>query len=53
MNPPVPLNIAGFPPSPHAPHLLVNRSEAPATILTTGTRPPDDQITFLPLPDPA
>ncbi|GAA5533484.1 cupin domain-containing protein [Deinococcus aluminii] len=48
-----PGDFIGFPPSPDAPHLLVNRSDAPATILTIGTRPPDDQITFLPLPDPA
>ncbi|GAA5513696.1 hypothetical protein Dcar01_02441 [Deinococcus carri] len=47
----VPGDFIGFPPSPDAPHLLVNRSDAPATILTIGTCPPDDEITFLPLPE--
>lgn len=31
-------------------HMIVNRSEQPATILTIGTKPPDDQIRFVEAP---
>jgi len=31
-------------------HMIVNRSEQPVTLLTIGTKPPDDQIRFVEAP---
>ena len=42
-----PGDFVGFPPSPDYPHMMVNLGEEPATILTIGTNPPEDEIIYV------
>ena len=42
-----PGDIIGFKPSPEQPHMMLNRSQKPAVILTIGTNPETDVTTYL------
>ena len=42
-----PGDVIGFGPSSEAPHMMFNRSQAPAVVLTIGTNPKADVVTYL------
>jgi uncharacterized cupin superfamily protein len=42
-----PGDFIGFGPSEKTPHMLFNRSAEPVTVLTIGTCPPTDEITYV------